>query len=836
MAKIFWAADGADIHIVAGVVFDLNTVLIYEADDGTTSPWSDKIGTVPGVSVTWATVFSPYTKNPHGFQMSIDGVVDADPSPPVRSFMVRATVVGLSQSVLDRVRVRIHDKVTGVQLTPRTLHIPVGARQRFTVLATFQEGTAGDVTRQTGLTWARTSGSQSEVSLDPDGFLAALVANKTAEIKVTLPANLTAPGESRPSTASRTVTTVESWARDVQAEFVGGAGEALYADTEVRNVLFVPDGFAESDRTNFNNTVSAVYEFMIHDDTCKPLNLCLRPKGSLNMFKAWIPSHESGGTILNALKPREATGTTFLRYPVPEEPKAGQTHRIETLYHLLWQVGPPTPADVSRQFVEQRSLWLSFYGAQMDVASDQVLTSLWLKWKALVPEVLTEERDTALGMAVGKRPQLTDLSDRSLLWHPSRTRRADLNKLLENLYLKSEQGNPPANRIGRMWGAGGKDRRLVFVLVNAPDDQGTRTRDIITAAVNVHEGKHHQIPLESRPTTGGEIARTVVRAFPAELLPATKNTIPHELGHAFSLGDEYAEVAKDMPDSTPFTDYWNLHRDRDLIGGTPPVLTAANIRWDLRWKRIRAAGVLKQMPTSTPGSPMKFTFVLRPGQGAAFGGLDPTTNPVLRLRLRPLVGEGKESPGMILESVSVATDTIVGVGGAAVKTYIDDDLKNAGHSADEVILMAPVLKGDEELGVMHKKIGDHITLTHLPLNRTVNACTWDPEDPSPVQFPVNLPASAAALARHPSRIIGLYDGGNAYGCRVYHPQGICLMRSQNPLNYEDVGVRLVRVTGRRQVLAKFCHVCRYIIVDQLQPTLHGEIDADYASQYPDNFL
>jgi hypothetical protein len=30
----------------------------------------------------------------------------------------------------------------------------------------------------------------------------------------------------------------------------------------------------------------------------------------------------------------------------------------------------------------------------------------------------------------------------------------------------------------------------------------------------------------------------------------------------------------------------------------------------------------------------------------------------------------------------------------------------------------------------------------------------------------------------------------------------------------------------------FCHVCRYIIVDRVDPTKHGELDDIYELQYP----
>ena len=35
------------------------------------------------------------------------------------------------------------------------------------------------------------------------------------------------------------------------------------------------------------------------------------------------------------------------------------------------------------------------------------------------------------------------------------------------------------------------------------------------------------------------------------------------------------------------------------------------------------------------------------------------------------------------------------------------------------------------------------------------------------------------------------------------------------------------------VAARFCHVCRYILVDTLNPTRHRDIECAYAEQYPE---
>ena len=70
-------------------------------------------------------------------------------------------------------------------------------------------------------------------------------------------------------------------------------------------------------------------------------------------------------------------------------------------------------------------------------------------------------------------------------------------------------------------------------------------------------------------------------------------------------------------------------------------------------------------------------------------------------------------------------------------------------------------------------------------------------------------------------MVGLYENGDSFDCGVYRPTGVCLMRSQH---YRD--------TRGHDRAYQFCPVCRYAMVDFIDPTQHGAIDADYEPRYP----
>jgi hypothetical protein len=131
----------------------------------------------------------------------------------------------------------------------------------------------------------------------------------------------------------------------------------------------------------------------------------------------------------------------------------------------------------------------------------------------------------------------------------------------------------------------------------------------------------------------------------------------------------------------------------------------------------------------------------------------------------------------------------------------------------------------DDLELVHKRIRDRIDTTHNPLN----AKDGDPPNrPCPGQAPTptgatNFPGGVAPKRpRFSSWIVGLYENAAEFDCDVYRPTGICIMRQR--LYFDpDVG---------RERAYQFCPVCRYAMVDLIDPSKHGPIDRDYHPRYP----
>jgi hypothetical protein len=122
-----------------------------------------------------------------------------------------------------------------------------------------------------------------------------------------------------------------------------------------------------------------------------------------------------------------------------------------------------------------------------------------------------------------------------------------------------------------------------------------------------------------------------------------------------------------------------------------------------------------------------------------------------------------------------------------------------------------------------KNVRDLITSKHAPLYREP-AAEEKVQHPNldgltPSQHP-NLDGLTPSLPGRPfcfkekPRIVGLYEGGRQYARKIFHPAGTCMMSNEH------------------EETSQFCAVCRYVMVDFVDPFQHFRIDLDYDDIYP----
>jgi hypothetical protein len=144
-----------------------------------------------------------------------------------------------------------------------------------------------------------------------------------------------------------------------------------------------------------------------------------------------------------------------------------------------------------------------------------------------------------------------------------------------------------------------------------------------------------------------------------------------------------------------------------------------------------------------------------------------------------------------------------------------------------VFLPARAKAGTPEAGqvltLVAPAIVSHISTTHGPLDAPKatpeRACVAKPElalaKVTPENLPDPLPPTIAPLVDL-GEIVGLYEGGGNHGCGVYHPAGTCTFRGGEGTND----------------FRAFCRVCRYVLVDVVDPSKHRFSDDAYALFYP----
>jgi len=103
--------------------------------------------------------------------------------------------------------------------------------------------------------------------------------------------------------------------------------------------------------------------------------------------------------------------------------------------------------------------------------------------------------------------------------------------------------------------------------------------------------------------------------------------------------------------------------------------------------------------------------------------------------------------------------------------------------------------------VVEKKVIDTLKLINLPLNKNQDTRQINREADDPVDIANFKPPCKSY------KLLGLYEGASRWTGMVYRPAGLCKMRDQ--------------------ANGEFCHVCKYLIVNRVDPGNHALMDKKY---------
>lgn len=822
--RIYWSG-GYDIHVLAGETSGslLGDLLIQ--DDST--PPNFVFATAPPADVA-SIAFTPNfvsTGSPPkngGVQVdTANGKVTVGAAPTLKSFVLEAIVKRNDGKTLDPipVRVLVHKSIKEMWLTPPTLTIRDGSPgQRLTVLAQFDDDTIGDISRRPMITWD--SSDAAKIAVAADGGLTAS----------THPAAVTITARHAHKTATAQVEAKAPWSTPVAVTLVpGSAGVAKAA--KIPNVLFLAEGFTAAERPKYEALVRGIVQRLQSTGSLRPYDLA---KGMVNFWMAFVPSRERGTSPLYDLNPSARDGSLFgvethapvKPPPPPPPPKVGPPAPGDpyTLENLIYQVGLPSPTDVAVAADAARAKWAAQYGGNIEL---RVPNDIYLGWLDLHNHRLANEVDNAFGIANGNRPLMHQPEPAKIAgFNPLRTARFDLDTFLRNLRVGTTGG--PA--IGAIWatkdpavpvpdptGAGlpaglkaGQDSTLVFMLLGGTPFCGAQKTGLIVSSLR------HEVPARLIEDFTTRQVDFDPYDLPARASLGVVSRIAHETAHALGVLDEYGEFP--TPLRIPATEEGDLAKKANVQPGSALERAAdhtldpaklGNIKW--LWPRIEHAGVLASQPVASGAA---FKITLARGHARGF-----RRDNFVRLRLRPLLDHPHASGRLKITDVTGDVVTVIPLAGTAIVpgtwpagSVLIRPVRGAATAGDpdgpDLPLVAPI-------------IAAHLAASGIPLDLKPGppapSCAIDDND---VQAALNLPAGLpAARPRFKAQIVGLYDGGARYYCGVYHPSGACLMRTQE-------------VLAGRPTTYLLCPVCRYFLVDQLDPTQHRVIDRDYKNRYP----
>jgi hypothetical protein len=720
---------------------------------------------------------------------------------------------------------------------------------RASVYVTFDDGTMGDITNNHGLTWDRGAGvNANDIAFDSEGAfeVSTTAVGKTLAIKAILPPSLARPGL---NDVLGQVVVRDSWLNaNPIAQPLAGSPLQLPTD-QVPNVLFIAEGF--DNRADFERMALSVYGKLRNETKTAPWDQLFT-----NSMKAWMifeRSEQTGASIqYESVTFEDATlengSQADVALPLFDLIKQGASLIAPegglTVEGLVLRVGFPLPADAGASKNAKLGEWRQLYGPAFGTGDTAFSDDVFNFWsRRLAARRLLEERDTLWGLRCGEKPKLEPLIQSNIIYFndQSRLQRANMDLFLSKIRANTATGEAIGEKC---WsrderGRFGKDYGLVIFLVGGLRSIGARFSETFFPAGNVNTGigvglVDDHLPLNFlgdrfnlnfpffrwEHPSGAPQFQIVPFNVPEQIPIAAFSIVAHELCHSFNLDDEYARVGKlNIPDRTRVNSIYNLQLHNDLLDGSQ--LSGEKIKW--RWPRMRKAGVLESVQAAgseiTVGLSAGHTSQFNVGEEVRMRQRDILATPLDSLSSPELKVKSKNETGntLVLEPLSSTpfTWTVFGRGSllfTPVKAPAEERNNPTGDKYAEVL--SPLMRRQ-------------INQSHKPQTKNF-PCTQ--EDTNDQQDPVNLPSDLDRPDNH-RNIIGLFSGGKEFSCGIYHPSGECIMRKTVKEIRERVpGLGLTRF--REREVFKLCHVCRYSLVDQIDPRRHDSIDKAYDEIYP----
>ena len=631
----------------------------------------------------------------------------------------------------------------------------------------------------------------------------------------------------------------------------------------VPNILFLGCGFQSEDEDTFWLVADTIVHKLKRDPLLQPFGYLAT---SMNYWRLMVSAPEAGVSVRCAVQQFTEGGRLFakrVRAPVEPPPKATDWE----LQHLIYMAGLPVPADLN--LVEDTAP-PGGAPANADAVRDIPITRLNLKrlfdrWAATMRLDFPQEMINAIKKDVVKQwlamadrtfidevnnfpaimagvPPTASFNDTALLAYHNlrgtigdervaffrRVRAAPRN----GISITLDDSNGQAPELGNLWaeqrpGFAFDNRPFIVALSNTPyghanfREMGVQTCLSLTG--RGADGTSFEMTIPVARATGRNALMLQLPRGDLSLRSPTWRVCAHELAHAFGLGDEYARIRQRRTgQESELNDYANLMFEAGArVDGESEKINFGLIKWN--WHRIRKACVLTlPIQQNLDGT---FLVFVRKGSGLQFAVGD-----MVRLRRR-------------VKGAVINRDPVTSLVEFRVEAIHKHNINNSQDPFNMTVVLkndAPVIDVDpfEPGSIVYEPIPSpapvndilrryltlvspaaELIMTKIGGTMTGVACDIDQqikqmEEKAGVQAPI-LPEDLkiSIPSNDLPEVVGVYFGGGQYACGVLHPTGTCMMRN----DHDDA--------------TKFCAVCRYALVEYIDPDQHWAIDRDYDKKY-----
>lgn len=294
---------------------------------------------------------------------------------------------------------------------------------------------------------------------------------------------------------------------------------------------------------------------------------------------------------------------------------------------------------------------------------------------------------------------------------------------------------------------------------------------------------------------------------------AVASSIVHEIGHTFGLGDEYeganrAQVGVSDGERHSLEGYDNLELLADVApGGT---VDLSRLKWNV-CQAEKASRVLDIHPD--------FGFITVDIEGDATKLWK--DNELVRLRTSYSTPRPRDAAGNVDATIPRIREfpyQVLSTSGHQVRLF---SIGATPGAQDQIhVLYKPKLTADgRDLRLLDPIVEDYVTAHGVfpkPPGGCIGANRADPggEAVSPP------PITNLKVPTYPADLIGLYEGGWDWACGVVRPAGRCKMRHGATYDEQTDGTYKIEVW-------EFCFVCKFIIVDRVDPSLLPKVQIHY---------